>query len=59
MKGMVVINTPHSTMSHSGVTLKVEGTLKLQLSARSVGLFEAFYSSIKPMQVRNNLLTPL
>jgi hypothetical protein len=56
---MVVINTPHSTMSHSGVTLKVEGTLKLQLSARSVGLFEAFYSSIKPMQVRNNLLTPL
>ena len=37
------------SMSHSGITMKVEGVIKLQLSARSVGLFEAFYSSIKPM----------
>ena len=48
IKGTVMIDTA-SAMSHSGITLKVEGTLKLQLSARSVGLFEAFYSSIKPM----------
>ena len=31
--------------------LQVEGSVSLQLSAKSVGLFEAFYSSIKPVAV--------
>lgn len=35
----------------------MEGVLKLQLSARSVGLFEAFYSSIKPMQLMSYEIT--
>ena len=48
VRGVVVIQRSGS-MSHSGITMKVEGVIKLQLSARSVGLFEAFYSSIKPM----------
>ena len=48
VRGVVVISRSGS-MSHSGITMKVEGVIKLQLSARSVGLFEAFYSSIKPM----------
>ncbi len=33
---------------HNGIKLVVEGAVALQLSARSVGIFEAFYSSVKP-----------
>lgn len=32
----------------------VEGSVTLQLSARSIGLFEAFYSSLKPVQLMSN-----
>lgn len=32
----------------------VEGSVQLQLSARSIGLFEAFYSSLKPVQLINS-----
>jgi len=38
-------------MSHTGIKLQIEGTAALQLSARSIGLFEAFYSSLKPVQI--------
>jgi len=38
-----------SSMSHNGMTLHVEGVVKPQLSPRSVGLFEAFYTSMKPI----------
>jgi len=41
----------NGAMSHSGIKLTVEGSVVLQLSARSIGLFEAFYSSLKPVQV--------
>src|SRR4051812_47022334 len=37
----------------SGIRLVVEGSVTLQLSARSIGLFEAFYSSLKPVQLLN------
>mmetsp|Transcript_73206 Transcript_73206/g.89846 ORF Transcript_73206/g.89846 Transcript_73206/m.89846 type:complete len:303 (-) Transcript_73206:60-968(-) len=47
----VVIVRSESRSSHSGIKLKVEGAVNLQLSARSVGLFEAFYSSIKPIEL--------
>ena len=46
--GAVVI-TADSSLSFSGIRMDVKGEIRLQLSARSVGLFEAFYSSIKPM----------
>ena len=39
--------------NYNGIKLNVEGQVTLQLSARSVGLFEAFYSSLKPVQVMN------
>eukprot|EP00455_Lapot_gusevi_P017440 TRINITY_DN1930_c0_g1_i11.p1 TRINITY_DN1930_c0_g1~~TRINITY_DN1930_c0_g1_i11.p1 ORF type:complete len:325 (+),score=112.22 TRINITY_DN1930_c0_g1_i11:86-976(+) len=48
--GVVVVHS-QSAGSHSGITLVTEGTVTLQLSARSVGLFEAFYSSLKPIQL--------
>ncbi|KAM9992691.1 hypothetical protein ACTFIY_010139 [Dictyostelium cf. discoideum] len=48
VSGNVVINSKDD-MSHSGVTIVVEGTVQLQLSSKSVGLFEAFYNSLKPI----------
>ena len=47
--GAVVITTESSSMSFNSIRMDVKGEIRLQLSARSVGLFEAFYSSIKPM----------
>ena len=32
-----------------GISLDVEGTFMLQLSAKSTGLFESFYSQLKPV----------
>lgn len=40
-----------SDVSHTGITLNLEGMVSLQLSAKSVGLFEAFYNSLKPVQL--------
>ena len=34
-----------------GITLKVTGTVSMQLSPKNVGLFEAFYASIKPIEL--------
>lgn len=34
---------------HNGISLTIEGTVNMQLSAKSVGLFEAFYNSVKPI----------
>jgi len=48
--GYVVVTTK-GPMSHAGITLVMDGSVQLQLSAKSVGLFEAFYNSIKPIQL--------
>ncbi|XP_075767956.1 vacuolar protein sorting-associated protein 26C isoform X4 [Pelodiscus sinensis] len=34
----------------------MEGSVNLQLSAKSVGVFEAFYNSVKPIQVINSTI---
>ena len=47
--GAVVVTCDSSSMSFNSISMDVKGEIRLQLSARSVGLFEAFYSSIKPM----------
>jgi len=36
---------------HTGISMQVTGQVRLQLSAKSVGLFEAFYSSVKPIDL--------
>jgi len=41
---------------HSGISLSLEGTVNMQLSAKSVGMFEAFYNSVKPITVLNTIL---
>ena len=43
-------------LSHNGLSLTVDGTVKLQLSARSEGRFEAFYNSLKPIHVLHQQL---
>jgi hypothetical protein len=52
VKGTVAVVTK-DPISHNGLMLTMEGIVNLQLSAKSVGMFEAFYNSIKPIQVLN------
>jgi hypothetical protein len=49
VEGAVVVSSK-GKMSHNGIKLVIEGNVQLQLSAKSVGLFEAFYNSVKPIQ---------
>ncbi|XP_067849410.1 vacuolar protein sorting-associated protein 26C [Heptranchias perlo] len=50
----VVILSSKETIQHQGITLTMDGAVNLQLSAKSVGVFEAFYNSVKPIQLINN-----
>ena len=43
--------TSKGTMSHNGISLHLDGEVTLQLSAKSVGVFEAFYNSLKPIKL--------
>lgn len=55
VQGAVVVSSK-SDISHNGIALVMEGSVNLQLSAKSVGLFEAFYNSLKPVQVLSVVL---
>ena len=46
VSGVVVIQSK-GELPHQGLTLTMEGSVNLQLSAKSVGVFEAFYNSLK------------
>jgi len=50
VEGFIVVSTK-GRMSHNGIKLVMDGSVNLQLSAKSVGLFEAFYNSVKPIQL--------
>ena len=44
-------------VKHDGITLTLEGVVNLQLSnSTSVGLLDAFYNSVKPIPLLNNVL---
>ncbi|TMW39591.1 hypothetical protein DOY81_015329, partial [Sarcophaga bullata] len=44
-------------VKHDGITLTLEGVVNLQLSnSKSVGLLDAFYNSVKPIPLFNNVL---
>jgi hypothetical protein len=43
--------TSKGSLSHNGITMQITGVVTLQLSAKSVGLFDAFYNSLKPIQI--------
>lgn len=55
IRGVVVV-TSKGEISHNGLSLTLEGSVNLQLSAKSVGVFEAFYNSLKPIQLINYTL---
>ena len=55
IKGVVYVNSK-GELSHNGLSLTVDGTVKLQLNARSVSRFEAFYNSLKPIDVLHQQL---
>lgn len=46
MTGFVIIDT-RTEVVHQGLTLTMDGAVNMQLSSKSVGLFEAFYQSAK------------
>ena len=50
MSGAVVIMTK-GAMSHKGISLELSGLVTMQLSPRVVGVFEAFYNSLKPIKI--------
>jgi vacuolar protein sorting-associated protein 26C len=52
VSGVVVVKSK-SKLDHKGVSLSIQGAVQLQLSAKSVGLFEAFYNSLKPIELLN------
>jgi hypothetical protein len=52
VSGAVVISSQGS-MRVGAIKLVAEGTVECQLSARSIGLFEAFYSTLKPVELLN------
>lgn len=50
MSGVLAIQSP-SDFKHDGIILLIEGTVNLQLSAKNVGIFEAFYNSVKVLKI--------
>ncbi|KAJ8600773.1 hypothetical protein CTAYLR_006117 [Chrysophaeum taylorii] len=50
VEGVVVVSA-RAGWAHKGITMRVSGTVKLQLSQRNVGLFDSASSSIKPREV--------
>ncbi|UJR36073.1 hypothetical protein I4U23_028809 [Adineta vaga] len=55
MQGTVIISAPTS-FKHNGITLTVDGSVQLHLSGKSVGVFEAFYNSTKPVTLINQTI---
>ncbi|XP_062341086.1 vacuolar protein sorting-associated protein 26C isoform X2 [Osmerus eperlanus] len=47
----VVVLVSKEAVQHHGISLTMEGLVNLQLSSKSVGVFEAFYNSVKPIQL--------
>ncbi|XP_063712409.1 vacuolar protein sorting-associated protein 26C-like [Symsagittifera roscoffensis] len=50
LSGILVINSK-TDLNHQGINLYIDGTVGLSLSSKNVGVFEAFYNSVKPVNV--------
>jgi len=50
LHGSIVVSSKGS-MSHNGISIHLDGEAVLQLSSKSVGVFEAFYNSLKPIKL--------
>jgi len=51
VSGLLCVSSPGSKFTHNGITLSVEGLVSLQLSAKSVGHFDSFWKSLKPIHL--------
>lgn len=56
LSGVVVI-TSKDTVQHQGISLTMEGSVNLQLSAKNVGVFEAFCSTAKVRPAQGNVFS--
>ncbi|KAK9875968.1 hypothetical protein WA026_011069 [Henosepilachna vigintioctopunctata] len=48
--GHLQISTP-TDFKHDGIFLVMEGAVNLQISSKNVGIIDAFYNSVKPIQL--------
>jgi len=48
VSGFIIVQNK-GVQSHNGISLTAEGVAQLQLSSKSIGAFQAFYDSIKPI----------
>ncbi|CAF1063897.1 unnamed protein product [Adineta steineri] len=55
IQGTVIISSP-SSFKHNGISITVDGSVQLHLSGKSVGVFEAFYNSTKPVTLINQTI---
>lgn len=55
ISGLLQIHCPTET-KHDGILCTLDGTVNLTLSNKSVGIFEAFSNSVKPLQLINNTI---
>lgn len=46
LTGVVSFDCKHESR-HEGITLTVDGSVKMQLSSKNVGIIDAFYNSVK------------
>lgn len=46
LTGIIVFDCKNESR-HEGITLSVDGCVNMQLSSKNVGIFEAFYNSVK------------
>jgi hypothetical protein len=56
VSGVVIVKSTSGPVSHSGLKLTAFGVVRPQLDPRTVGIFEAFYSSIKPIDILSNTI---
>lgn len=55
ISGLLQIHCPTET-KHDGITCTLDGTVNLTLGNKSVGIFETFSNSVKPLQLINNTI---
>ncbi|XP_044729797.1 vacuolar protein sorting-associated protein 26C [Chrysoperla carnea] len=58
LSGVIQIVSP-TDFKYDAITLTMDGAVNLQLSAKNNGIFEAFYNSVKPIQLAHTCIDVL
>lgn len=56
MDGVVIVESSKGSLSHNGISLTAAGFIKPQLSSRSVGFFEALSTSVREVQIMEEVI---